>query len=415
MRKAYLSVVIASVIIVLAGCGTGGESAQHQTSGDQVPEQKEVVPEAGQSMDVKEPTNEKDEKPSSEIEDELTAHYFDVGQADSTLLTYTHEGEDYHILIDTGDWTSSDVTYYLNDLGVEQLDLLIGTHVHADHIGQMEEVVENFSVDEVWMTGNEGTSQTYENALAAIETNDVGYHEPRVGEAYEIGVLEVEVLHPSQLTGDFNDDSVSTRMTYGDISFLFTGDAEATGEAAMLRGNAQLDAHILQLGHHGSSTSTSPDFLAAVNPEVAIYSAGANNSYGHPHEEVVERVQASGIDLYGTDVHGTIVVTTDGEAYQVETRRDGTITPAAEEPSESESTEQDSNQPEQEESVDHCVDINSASYEELQEIIHIGPDRAQQIIDLRPFNRVEDLTQVHGIGGGRLGDIESEGLACVGG
>ncbi|GAA0451139.1 MBL fold metallo-hydrolase [Alkalibacillus silvisoli] len=357
-------------------------------------------------------SEEESENSEESLQSQLEVYYFDVGQADSTLLKYEHEEDLYRILIDTGDWISSDVTYYLNDLEIDVIDLVIGTHIHADHIGQMDEVIENFEVDEVWMTGNEGTSETYEQAITAIETSDVDYHEPRKGEEYDIGPLEVDVVHPNELTGDYNEDSISTKMTYGDVSFLFTGDAEEGAEASMLQAGHELDADVLKLGHHGSSSSTGSQFLEAVDPNIAIYSAGANNSYGHPHSEVVERVKNANIDLYGTDVHGTVTVTTDGEDLNVETQHNGTI--------EVENTEeQETNETEEEaansDSKEGCVDLNSASTDELQAIIHIGPERAQEIMDLRPFDSVSELTRVHGIGDGRLGDIKSEGVACVGG
>src|SRR5699024_8083941 len=176
---------------------------------------------------------------------------------------------------------------------------------------------------------------------------------------------------------------------------------------------------ILQLGHHGSNTSSDPAFIQAVDLEVAIYSAGADNAYGHPHPEVVSLIQDAGITLYGTDVHGTILVTTDGKEYDVATKEDGTITPestgAPDNNARQETETEDEAEPDNETPTDQCVDLNQASLEELQEIIHIGPARAQDVIDQRPYDSVDDLTKVNGIGPARIADIDNEGFACTGG
>ncbi|RPF55862.1 MBL fold metallo-hydrolase [Aquisalibacillus elongatus] len=372
--------------------------------------------------------NEKQEKQnsSSEPNSNLEVHYINSGQADATLFDYSHEGEDYNVLIDSGDWNGQNVVHYLNNQDVQEIDLVIGTHNHADHIGQMDQVVNQFEVDEVWLTGNSASSQTFERVLTAIETSDTDYHEPRAGEEYEIGSLEVDVYHPASLTGDKNDDSISAKMTYGETSFFFSGDVEASGESKMVsRGG--LSADILQLGHHGSSTSNSSSFLSAIDPEVAIYSAGSDNSYGHPHNEVINRVKNAEIDLYGTDVHGTVIVTTNGSDYSVATNQNGNITASQEsnqttthdenqETNNQEDTSTEEQNTEEKDSTNTnqtCVDINSASKENLQKIIHIGDSRAEDLISLRPFDSVDSLTAINGIGPSRIDDIKSQGVACA--
>ncbi len=281
--RGIFGVAFILAVLILVACDEPVEPTETSKE-DTVVETEDVEQDRDEEKaEEKKPSIEEETEQTTNIEQEvqgeLEVFYFDVGQADSTLLRYDFEGETYKILIDAGDWQSSDVTHYLKELNVEAIDLVIGTHIHADHIGQMDEVIENFNVDEVWMTGNEGSSETYEQAITAIETSDVNYHEPRAGEEYEVGSLEVEVVHPGVLTGNYNDDSISTHMTYGDVSFLFTGDAEEHGESAMLEGGYDLSADVLKLGHHGSNSSTSHNFLEAVDPQVAIYSAGANNSY----------------------------------------------------------------------------------------------------------------------------------------
>jgi len=244
-----------------------------------------------------------------------------VGQADATLLL----GPDFTVLIDAGDYRRNDVVPHLKSIGVKELDLLIGTHPHADHIGQFPQVLETFPVKEVWLSGDTHTTRTFERTIDAILASGAAYHEPRAGEIFQFGSLHIEVLNPSRLTGNFHEGSVSIRAAFGNVAFIFTGDAETNTERTMIARGNNLRAQILQLGHHGSRTSSSQNFLEAVQPGVAIYSAGEGNSYGHPHDEVVDRILSMGIQLYGTDVHGTIVVESDGTTYSVSTDKAGDI------------------------------------------------------------------------------------------
>ncbi|MDT8860109.1 MBL fold metallo-hydrolase [Alkalihalobacillus sp. MEB130] len=334
--------------------------------------------------------------------DHLHVHYIDVGQADATLIELSDDDRNYNILIDAGDWNNHDVVTYLDKKDVTHLDILIGTHPHADHIGQMDQILSKFDVTEVWMSGDETTSQTFERVLDAIIESGVSYHEPRAGEVYDIGPLLLEVFNPEELTGDLHEGSISLRVTFGDISFLFTGDAEEQTEQAMINRGDSLKATVLQLGHHGSRTSTTSPFLEAVDPEVAIISAGIQNQYGHPHEEVINRVQRAEIDLFTTFDHGTIIISTDGQTYTIQTN--------ATETSLANSVE--SKDPV---SIIDCIDINDASVTALEEIIHIGPERAMQVVQLRPFETLSDLDQISGLGSARVADIKEENLACIGG
>lgn len=318
----------------------------------------------------------------------LTAHFIDVGQADSTLLEF----DGHAILIDAGDWTGDEVTGYLASQGITELDIVVGTHPDADHIGQLAEVVKEFEVGEVWMSGNASTSNVFIETLEAIEATGTDYYEPRAGETFDIGKLALEILYPEEVTGKVNEESIAMKITYGDVQFIFTGDAGVKEEQNMIDRGVDLDAEILHMGHHGSNTSTSQDFLKAVSPEVAIYSAGSDNSYGHPHAEVIAAAENAGAEVYGTDVNGTVIVKTDGVSYTVETAEEGT--PA--------------------EGQNRCIDINVASSAELQQIEGIGEVLADTIKAQRPFKNLDELIEVKGIGEGKLKDIKSQGLACIG-
>ncbi|KHF38845.1 MBL fold metallo-hydrolase [Halalkalibacter okhensis] len=379
-------------IILVTGCGTQQSTEQTLTSSD-----SETIL-----------RNHEEVKLANEEFNELIVHYINVGQADSTLLELTNDTQPFHILIDSGDWNSNDVVTYLQKERISHIDILIGTHPHADHIGQMDQILELFDVSEVWMSGDETTSQTFESVLDAIIESDVDYHEPRAGEVYDIGSLVIDVLNPDQLTGDIHEGSLSLLVTYGEVSFLFTGDAEHQTEQAIIDRGHHLNSTVLQLGHHGSETSTIPAFLAAVDPEIAIISAGKDNSYGHPHEEVVTRIEDAQIDLYATFIHGTIIISTDGQHYHVTTKSTEQSkeipTENIDSPNESDIT-----------SESNCIDINFASASELAKITHIGTERASQLIELRPFETISDLAQINGIGPARIAEIKTENLACIGG
>ncbi len=330
---------------------------------------------------------------------QLVAHFIDVGQGDAILL----KGSDFTILIDAGRHTGNEVVPYLRSAGVTSVDLLIGTHPHADHIGQFPQVLKEFTVKEVWLDGNVHTSQTFERAIDAVLASNAKYHEPRTGETKRIGSAFIEVVHPNRLTGSLNDDSVSIRLRFGDIYFLFTGDAEVSAENAMAR--RDIKAHILKVGHHGSRTSSNTNFLQKVRPEVAIYSAGKGNTYGHPHQEALSRLSQIEARIYGTDINGTIKVITDGKTYSVQPSRGRAVsvtTPAPE-----------TSTPTTTAPIESCVDINNASREALLNISHIGESRVEDLISGRPYSSVDQLTRISGIGPARISDIKEQGLACV--
>jgi competence protein ComEC len=405
MQKRYLFALISFIIIFLfSGCG------QEPLQPKDIAQRKENITEKSLPAENDEAHSTEENKATPTDLSELKVHFIDVGQGDSTLLQFSDDGEDFTILIDAGNWTGDEVVQYLKEQHVSQIDIAVGTHPDADHIGQLDQVINTFNVGEVWLSGNTNPSQTFQRLLKAIDSQAVDYYEPRMGDQFEVGPLKIDVLYPKTISEHDNEESISLKLTYGDVRFILTGDATTEDELKMLQSGIDMKADILKLGHHGSSTSTHPTFLREVNPDVAIYSAGLNNTYGHPHEEVVNLVQNSKIKLYGTDVHGTVMVETNGKDYKVLTKKDGTITP-----SNSGNTQKDEAKVEPAPIVGHCIDVNRASIEQLQEIIHIGAARAQDLINLRPFTSVDDLGRIKGIGPARIADIKSQGLACVGG
>ncbi len=404
MRK-YLFIMV-SFICLLSACGSTEQSSQNISSSESnhANEPTEALPEnvpAKKEQNNAEPT---------ESLSELTVDYIDVGQGDATLFQFSDKEEQYTILYDVGDWQGNEVVPFLKKENVSFIDLVIISHPHADHIGQLDKVMDNVEVGEVWMSGNTANTNLYQTVMQAILDSDTDYDEPRAGESYDVGPMEIEILHPNELSGGLNEDSLSLRLTYGNVSFVFTGDAYKEQERQIMQRVDDLEADFLQLGHHGSNTSSDPTFLDHVNPTYAIYSAGAGNSYGHPHDEIVQLVLNKEINLLGTDVHGTITVHTDGKDYKVFTEKEGKVEKGNDDTAKSEKD------PSKSDPVDvDCININTASMEELMEITQIGEARAKDIINLRPFQTVDELTKINGIGDARLNEIKQQGKACVGG
>ncbi len=252
-------------------------------------------------------------EPPPELET-LKVHFIDVGQGDSILLDLG----DTEVLIDGGE-KSPGVVSYIDDYVDGPLEVMVATHPHTDHIGGLIAVLDAFEVDEIWLNGDTTTSQTYSQFMSAVNSEGATVYEARRGDIIQAGNLTFNVLHPANLSGTTNDNSIVLSLSYGQVDFLFTGDAEQEAEASMLRQSIVPvpDVEILKVGHHGSRTASSIGFLLVTKPECAIYMAGEGNSYGHPHEETIINLCEVGAEIYGTDIHGTIIITTDGETYNL--------------------------------------------------------------------------------------------------
>ncbi len=252
----------------------------------------------------------------SPAEGELSVHFIDVGQGDSALIL-APGGE--VMLIDSGTSDSQyDLLQYLRLYQVERIDYFVLTHPHADHIGGASAVFDAFEVSCVIMPDAVTDTSTYRNVLKKIDAEgcDVLFAEPD-GRTHSLGAASFVLLGPTENYGDeLNDSSVVLRLDYASAAFLFTGDAEARSEADMLeRFPADaFDADVLKLGHHGSSTSTSEEWLDAVSPQFAVVSCGKNNEYGHPHSEILSLLTSRGVGICRTDRNGTVVFTTDGSS-----------------------------------------------------------------------------------------------------
>lgn len=259
-----------------------------------------------------------------EFDEEVVVHFVDVDQGDCAIIQ-TPIG---NIIIDAGlyksdNYSVTETVSYIDSLGISDFAYAIFTHPHSDHIGGAGTVISKYNVDTVILPDAVNTSTPFDKMLEAIENKGCSVIEGKAGVSVDFGDAKIELLAPVRNDYDsLNNASIVTKFTYGDVSFLFTGDAEILAEYDMLeRDKSILDSTILKVAHHGSSTSSSSEFVEAVSPEVAVYSCGKNNEYGHPHREVIALMDSVGVQTYRTDKDGNIVITTDGEGYAVYTEK----------------------------------------------------------------------------------------------
>ncbi|HEX5708006.1 MAG TPA: ComEC/Rec2 family competence protein [Pyrinomonadaceae bacterium] len=271
-------------------------------------------------------------KPPPPSGGELRVHVLDVGQGDSILIV-SPEGK--ATLVDAGNpGNGKKITEALSRLNVSQLDLLVATHAHADHIGAADEVIRAVRVANVLDSGVPNTTKNYEDFLKSIEETGARLITAAPGQTYDLGGgARLVVLAPiqpyftrEQLRSGGNEpnaNSIVARLEYGEFSMLLTGDAEAQTEQRMTQAGAPLSAKVLKVGHHGSRYATSQEFLREHKFEAAVISASSNNLYGHPSQEVLDRLRAANIKVYRTDFQGALTITSRGDAeYKIETERE---------------------------------------------------------------------------------------------
>lgn len=245
---------------------------------------------------------------------ELIIHFLDVGQADSILLELPNNEI---MLIDAGN--NSDgrkVVSYLRDKGIDTIDYLIGTHPHADHIGGLDDVIDNFEIGRIYLPQVIHTSKTFEDVLLAVQRKGKKITPARAG-VNIVDEPDLQIYFISPVRDDYNNlnhYSAVVKVDFLNKSFLFTGDAEIPNEEEMIeKYGSRLKSHVLKVGHHGSNTSTSEEFIEKVVPDYAVISVGKDNSYGHPSALVIQRLQNHGVKIYRTDLQGTIIARSDGQ------------------------------------------------------------------------------------------------------
>lgn len=251
---------------------------------------------------------------TTEVTDKLEISYLDVGQADSILIN----DHGTYMLIDAGNnEDGSKLVSYFKSLGISEFKYVVGTHAHEDHIGGMDDIINNFKIDNFYMPNAITTTATFEDVLDALDKNNVKLVTPTIDSTFTLNTALLTVLYTGTDTSNLNNTSIVLKMTYGSNNFLFMGDAPISVEKTIL--NKDIKADVLKVGHHGSQYSSSDAFLKKVNPTYAIISVGKNNDYGHPNEKTLSKLNNLNVKIYRTDESGTIKVISDGNTINIET------------------------------------------------------------------------------------------------
>lgn len=260
-------------------------------------------------------------KPVSQgqVNSPLVVKVLDIGQGDAILIRTAGQT----VLVDTGDIGTRDkLVGYIKKEGITTIDKVIITHPHADHLGGMPGIIENFKVSQIYDSGQTATTALYRKYLSLVQSKKIPFAVLTAGTEIVISSdVKLKIFAPEKpLIGDsdLNNNSIVAKLMYNEFSMLLTGDAEKESEERMLKTyKAELKSSILKAGHHGSNTSSSLPFLKAVAPEAAIISLGANNDYHHPHPSILKRYGEAKIKVYRTDTDGTVTVSSDGKTYTI--------------------------------------------------------------------------------------------------
>lgn len=276
---------------------------------------------------VIEPVEVSDEKeivPPTELPQTSTfeVHYLDVGQGDCSLVLC----DGHAMLIDGGEASESSKVYaYLQQHGVSHLDYMVASHAHSDHIGGLSGALNYATVDTAFCPVTDYDSKTFNSMIKYLDKQGIDITVPSAGDEFMLGSAHVQILSPQKSYDEQNDTSIVLKVTYGETSFLFTGDAERTAEADILDAGYNLSSTVLKVGHHGSDTSTSYPFLKEIMPEYAVIQVGKDNSYGHPTEDTLSRLRDANVKVYRNDLQGDIICSSDGKVVSFTTAKNESV------------------------------------------------------------------------------------------
>ena len=240
----------------------------------------------------------------------MEVHFIDVGQGDATLI----KADGHYMLIDAGENDKGTaVQLYLKKQGVERLDYLVLTHTDSDHIGGADVIISKFDIGQIFMSDFKKDNKTYRELMESMQYKHMTYTTPEVGAEFALGNATFTIIAPNGDYDDPNNSSIALILDYGENSFLFSGDCEEEAEQDILANGINLDVDVYQVGHHGSRSSSSEDFLDAMSPECAVISCAEKNSYGHPHARTLNNLRARKIKVFRTDEQGSIIAFSDGK------------------------------------------------------------------------------------------------------
>ncbi len=309
-NKVILSLISIIVVLILLAIGVKEETIKDIFNINNVEEQNVIASDTQNELD------ETQTKKNFIAEDKLVVDYIDVGQADSILL----RNKDKTMLIDAGtNEQGKNVVSFLKEEGISKIDYLIGTHPHEDHIGGLDDVINNFDIGKIYMPKRETTTKTFKDVLSAIKNKNLTITQPKKGEIIDLGQAKCEFMTEPIIDDDnINLSSLTLRVEFGNNSFLFMGDAEKQNEKTITWPKTD----VLKVGHHGSDTSSSKEFLEQVNPKYSIIMVGEGNTYKLPKQPIIDRIEKIGSKIYRTDKNGNIKIISDGNNLEIKTEKE---------------------------------------------------------------------------------------------
>lgn len=312
-KKLFLSFILLAAF-VFSGCAVSDNNTAQNVTTTEIT--KNIVSETN-TAELSENTATIITKKSFESTDntKMYVHFIDVSQGDSIFIELPNNQT---MLIDAAEESQADkIITYIHQQGYDSLDYVVETHPHSDHMGGMADVINNFNVSNVYLSPATNTTKAYENMLTAIENNGAKTYSPMAGDTIlDDSNLLIEVVAPKAIDNDeLNNSSLVLKLTYGDNRFLFTGDAEKSEEDGIW---TNIKCDVLKVGHHGSDSSTTANFLKKVEPTYAVISVGLDNSYGHPDDKILKRLADKKIQTFRTDLQGTIIFCSDGTTISVD-------------------------------------------------------------------------------------------------
>jgi competence protein ComEC len=257
--------------------------------------------------------------PEGSISQPLNITIIDVGQGDAILV----QSDNKNMLIDAGPNSSSlNLVNSLTKMKINRFEVVVATHPHEDHIGGLDSVINKFDIDQVIMPQVSANTQTFNDVLQAIHNKGLTVTAPVPENNFTLGSALCAILAPNIPSyEDINSYSIVMRVVYGNITFLFMGDAGLDSETDIISKGYSLNSDVIKIGHHGSSSSTSDELIKAVNPRYAVISSGQDNDYGHPHKETISKLNSAGVIIYRTDLNGDVTFSSNGTNLVVKTER----------------------------------------------------------------------------------------------